>query len=179
MGALILFLDFDGVLHPAEVYRLKNKGIVLQAEGALFMHAPVLEGILDYLDPHAQVRIVLSTSWVRVLGYSRTLKRLPSGLRSRVIGATWHSEMKRNAVHLPYWPSDGDPFNSLTRWQQIEWYVTRHQVGHWLAIDDDDYGWPQRMKHRLVHTFGDDGLGSHKAQEDLHQKLKKVIASGV
>jgi hypothetical protein len=33
---MILYLDFDGVLHPDEVYIVKGK-VVLRAEGTLFM----------------------------------------------------------------------------------------------------------------------------------------------
>ena len=36
---MIIFLDFDGVLHPDSVYRPRNKPLALRAEGSLFMHA--------------------------------------------------------------------------------------------------------------------------------------------
>ena len=35
---MLIYLDFDGVLHPDEVYVVKGK-IVLKSEGALFMWA--------------------------------------------------------------------------------------------------------------------------------------------
>ena len=58
----VLFLDFDGVLHPDAAFRTR-RGIELRAPGKLMMHAETLENILlDY----PEVRICLSTSWVRL-----------------------------------------------------------------------------------------------------------------
>lgn len=53
---MILFLDFDGVLHPDAVYLRLNGEIELRAPGALFMWAPAL---VDALEAHPQIRIVL------------------------------------------------------------------------------------------------------------------------
>ena len=86
---MILFLDFDGVLHPDDAYLVRGRP-VLRAEGALFMWASPLAALLD---AHPQVQIVLSTSWARELGFSRARRFLPDTLRARVIGATWHSAM--------------------------------------------------------------------------------------
>lgn len=88
---MILFLDFDGVLHPGEVY-LRNGTPALDEQGELFMWAPILEEILaDF----PAVRVVLSTTWVVHLGFERARKRLPATLQRRVIGATWHTTMNR------------------------------------------------------------------------------------
>lgn len=86
----VLFLDFDGVLHPDAAFRTK-RGIELRAPGELMMHAKTLENIL--LDFPA-LRICLSTSWVRLLGYARARTALPSSLQARTVSATWHSRMR-------------------------------------------------------------------------------------
>ena len=57
---MILYLDFDGVLHPDEVYIVKDK-VVLRAEGRLFMWA---DRLAEALADRPAVRVVLSTSWV-------------------------------------------------------------------------------------------------------------------
>ena len=80
----ILFLDFDGVLHPDAVY-LSRQGPTLKSEGTLFMWAPILANLLD---DFPIISLVLSTSWVRHLGYKRALGYLPIELRERVIGVT-------------------------------------------------------------------------------------------
>ena len=89
---MILFLDFDGVLHPDEAYLVKGRP-VLRAEGALFMWAPLLVGALKN---YPGVQIVLSTSWARELRFTRARSFLPPELQQRVIGATWNSRMASN-----------------------------------------------------------------------------------
>jgi hypothetical protein len=175
---MIIFLDFDGVLHPDSVFKLPKKPIELRAAGALMMYAPVLEAVFDELDPDGKVGIVLSTSWVRCLGFSKTLKKMPSGLKNRVVGATWHSGMKKFDGR-PYSRS-ADPFNLLPRWQQINWYVKRHQIQHWIAIDDlhsNTEIWPDDLRDHLVLTEGAKGLGCQSVQAELKLKLNVLMAS--
>lgn len=78
----ILFLDYDGVLHPDAVYQTR-RGLELRPPGQLLMHADVLETMLDN---HPEERIVLSTSWVHLLSFKRAPGVLPSSLQARVIG---------------------------------------------------------------------------------------------
>jgi hypothetical protein len=155
---MILFLDFDGVLHPNEVYYYQKRGVVLECDGhALFEHADTL---VELLEPHPEVSIVLSTSWVSVLRFSRAKSYLPESLQKRVRGATWHSAM--GEVH--WW-------NSLSRYEQIALYVRRHNLTDWVAVDDNDAGWPDDMRHHLVHTDEWAGLGQKAARESLAHKL--------
>ncbi len=170
-----IFLDFDGVLHPDNVVQPHNRPLELRAPGALFMHAQVLLDIL--VAEHPEAEIILSTSWVRFLRYSKTVKKMPEGLRAKVTGATWHSGMAK-PDGSPYRRAE-DPFNWMTRFQQIEWYVKRHEVEHWLAIDDLHSGeeidkWPAEQRHRLVLTDPNLGLGCPVAQADLRAKLRSL-----
>lgn len=159
MAPPILFLDYDGVLHPAEAIRTYARGIVLPdgVPGRLFMHA---DSLVRVLEPHPEVRIVLSTSWVQHLDYYRAKKRLPESLQARVIGATWHSH--KNAKE----------WETLTRYLEILTYVDRHNLGlRWLAIDDNADGWPDVQRDKLVHTRSMAGLGDAVVQEELADKL--------
>ena len=97
---MIVFLDFDGVLHPDAVYKPAKKPIELRGTGQLIMHAQILEDILKPFN----ASIVLSTSWVRSLGFSKTLKKMPPALARLVIGATWHSNMvDRTGISIFFW----------------------------------------------------------------------------
>ena len=58
---ITLFLDFDGVLHPARAVLGKN-GPELRGSGALFMWA---DGLVTLLAERPHVQVVLSTSWVQ------------------------------------------------------------------------------------------------------------------
>ena len=99
MTNVLLFLDFDGVLHPDAVY-LTRRGVELRADGALFMWSPHL---VEALEQQQNVRIVLSTSWARKLGFQRARAALPAELQARVIGATWHSAMGRGWPDFIAW----------------------------------------------------------------------------
>ena len=47
---MIIFLDFDGVLHADAVFKPARKPIELRDPGQLMMHAQVLEDILKPFD---------------------------------------------------------------------------------------------------------------------------------
>ena len=108
----LLFLDFDGVLHPDAVF-LTSYGIELRAKGELFMWSSHL---VEALGQATDISIVLSTSWVRNLGYSVAKKNLPCEIQKLLIGATWHSAMGRS------WP-DQIIWDTQTRYEQIAAYL--------------------------------------------------------
>lgn len=154
----ILFLDFDGVLHNADVY-LVGKHPILRAEGKLIQHAGLL---VDALAGRDDIRIVLSTNWVPWLGFDRTKEFLPIEIRQRVIGATWHSK-----GDLPR-----RDWIALTRFYQISTYVERHHLHDWIAVDDDAEAWPQRFRNHLVHCHNDrKGISDPATYSRLLEKL--------
>ena len=158
-----LFLDYDGVLHADDVYRSKS-GIALKSGGTLFEHAAILA---EAIEPHPNVEIVLSTSWVRELGFERAKKYLPPSLQSRVTGATYHSSFELDDGLVPQ-----TPWVLLNRYEQIERHVMKHRITEWIAVDNDNEGWPEKLEHHLVHTDDDLGLGDLAAQ----QRLMLVLA---
>lgn len=160
---MILFLDFDGVLHPDAAFLEKGRP-VLRAEGELFMWAPYL---VDALAPHPHVKIVLSTSWVQVRGFTRARDALPEALSKRVIGATWHSAMQGGG-----WGGGGMP--NRTRYQEIAGYVRRAQLERWIALDDDGEGWAESAKNKLIHTDPNKGISDPVALELLMERLAKT-----
>ncbi len=158
---MLLFLDYDGVLHPDEVFLLSNGRVELRADGSLFMWAPTLMELISDLD----VQVVLSTSWVRHLGFKRARKALPEPLSSRVVGATWHSAMKRSGPGHIIW-------DEQSRYEQIESYLARlPSKQSWLAIDDDTIGWPDDKRKHLVRTDPRLGLSDLRVRRELAQRL--------
>ena len=169
---MILFLDYDGVLHPHDVYLERGKP-VLHQPGELFMWAPILA---DIVSPYPDLSIVLSTSWVRRLRFDRAKSYLPELLRVRVIGAAWHSSMGRHpeAAHrIESW------FVKASRFEQIAHYVACSSSTDWLAIDDDDYGWRESERHRLIRTDQNKGLSEVAVQQDLRSKLKRAHSASL
>ncbi|MEJ8664965.1 HAD domain-containing protein [Pseudomonas sp. LP23] len=160
---VVLFLDFDGVLHPDAAFRTK-RGVELRAEGKLMMHAPILHNVLQ---DFPSVKICLSTSWVRMLGYQRARDALPENLRDRTVSATWHSRMRDTAR---------ERYDLFSRYEQICGAVTRAGITRWVAIDDDpDFSWPEH-DYRLVRCDPSLGLGSEQTQLELRAKLKHLLS---
>ena len=136
---MIIFLGFDGVLHHNEV-SLSGDRPVMQAEGhKLFENAHVLSALVS---GRRDIKIVLTTSWVPVFGFDIAKSLLPPALQELVIEATWDGSGECTKAK---W------CQSLTRWQQIQTYVNRHCTQDWIAIDDDDKGWPDDKRHLLIH----------------------------
>ena len=162
-----MYLDFDGVLHPDAAYLDRYGRIYLKSQGTLFGYAQHLSEILD---PYPDVKIVLSTSWVRVKGFGKTLKKMPSDLQSRVIGATWHSGYKQDTEMLEWWEYS-------SRFQQIQRDVLRRKPDAWLALDDDTQGWPLDQQHNLVICESDFGLSSIGTRDLLQAKMKRIFGT--
>lgn len=159
-NALVLYLDFDGVLHHESCLWHPKRGAYLCAPEryTLFQHSSLLEQMLE---PYPHVQIVLSTSWVRRYGMATTAKRLPPSLQARVIGATFHSRHMRD-----------DEFMNMPRGQQVHEDVLRGRPLDWLALDDDSEGWPAEHAARYIKTHMYQGLSDHDVQEEFKLKLK-------
>lgn len=165
-GGDVLYVDFDGCLHPGEVYTKHGVGpFLLNCPGhELFEQAPLLDQLLA---PYPKIKIVLSTTWVsRYRGrISRLSSNLPTGLCDRVIGATYHSEMDRDA------------FLASSRGMQIWSDVLRRRPARWLAIDDDAEGWPEWCRDHLVKTDETFGIGEPAVRVVLESKLKATFGT--
>lgn len=158
----ILYLDYDGVLHHENCLWHPRRGAYLDAPQrySLFQHAELLEHLLA---PYPDVKIVLSTSWVLRYGCSATAKRLPPGLRARVIGATFHSR------HML-----AEEFRSLPRGLQVTEDAMRRQSRNWLALDDNEEGWPTEHRGKWVHTHMYEGISPPEVQRKLVKKLEEM-----
>lgn len=159
---LILYLDFDGVLHHYDVRLDRRNRPVLRGTGTLFEYAQWLELILA---PYSTVEIVLSTSWVRTKGFYQSRDRLPHGLRNRVIGATRKSQFELDDELAHWW------IHHSSRYDQIVRDVARRKSCEWIALDDDDRGWPEEAREHLVHCDSMNGLGEPGTRKVLEERL--------
>lgn len=172
---MILFLDFDGVLHPLwepapfNDWQLKRTFGPHPWQGPFFIHAPILVELLrPYLD---QIEIVISSTWGRKRDLDTLRGLLPPELAARVT----------DAVHNRLPPlEDAHRGHDLTsRWAEIAFYreLARPDIGdRWLAIDDDDLGWPDSERHHLAHCAND--LGSAEAKAAVAQAVKDWLTPG-
>ncbi|WP_246860605.1 HAD domain-containing protein [Noviherbaspirillum sp. UKPF54] len=160
----MLYLDFDGVLHHSEVYWTPKRGIFIKdAPGrSLFEWMPVLEQLLE---PHPDVKIVLSTSWCVVRSFNFAKKQLSTGLRERVIGATYHRR------HMPL-----DSFDMLGRGGQVIVDTKRRGLAReeWVALDDDWARWPDWCyEGNFIGTAGETGLSDPAVQAQVRAWLER------
>jgi len=156
MNDLVLFWTLTACCIPDDVFLINGRP-TLKAAGQLFMWVHYLE---ELLDPSPSLSIVLSASWVRWRSYDRTRNELPRSLRDRIVGATWHSRI------------DPLEWSTLTRYQEIRHYLASKPIAEWLALDDDDEGWPEFDRRRLIHTDPERGNGD----ENIRVQMQKVIS---
>ena len=161
---LILYLDYDGVLHHANVEVVPGSipHIAAPARYTLFQHAPMLEKLLQ---PYPDVQIVLSTTWAYRYGVELAAARLPPSLRSRVVGSTFSASLK----YL-------DAFACMPRGVQVVEDAKNRKPGDWLAVDDDAEDWPKEHRHRLVKTHMHEGISPPGVQRKLAKKLAELCA---
>jgi hypothetical protein len=162
----VCYLDYDGVLHPDAAY-LGPRRTVTMGKGQPMMWAPYL---VEALRPFPNVRLVLSTSWVRHLGFDRARSYLPVELRERVIGATFHRrEHGATMAHEQSWLS-------LERGLQIRLDAQRRGLTRWIALDDavDEFDIADRASQVVCNS--DAGLSEPDTQERLAKALQALHA---
>lgn len=159
---LVLFLDYDGVLHHENCLWHPRRGAYLCAPSryTLFQHAELLAQLLE---PYPAVKIVLSTSWIRRYGVRASTKRLPPELQARVIGGTFHSRHMRE-----------EDFQWLPRGQQVIEDVLRRQPRDWLALDDAEDGWSGPYAAHWVQTHQYEGISDPEVLAVFKQKLEAM-----
>lgn len=159
---MILFLDFDGVLHPADVAVEKDENgkrlPVLQLPGKLFQWAPLLETALA---PYHDVQIVLSTKWVWWFGLPFCKAALPESLAAKVVGATWEGSWQMPEGWV-YWD----------RCRQVRHHAAGYGLEDWFAIDDDDRGLASSDRGQWVITAPWLGVSEARAIREIEAKLE-------
>jgi hypothetical protein len=110
---MILFLDFDGVLHPDPC-----------PPDRLFEHATVLARTLAPF----RLQVVLSTSWRSVHPLADLKARLPAALAARVVGTT---------PNFSAISAGAGPLHPYPRQAECMAWLQQHAPGRaWHALDD-------------------------------------------
>ena len=112
----ILFLDFDGVLHPYSPWPHDDA-----VRRQYFIHLPRLESVLrDF----AEVSVVIASDWRLYHPLDKLRGFFAEDIRSRVCGTT--------TLERPTGEGVGQ------RQHQAEQYLREHNLvhAHWLAVDD-------------------------------------------
>ena len=123
LTATLLFLDFDGVLHPTRSEPSQH-----------FIHLPRFESILRDC---ASVSVVISSTWQDAYSLGALRRRFSQDIAARIIGGT------RSA----------DPDCEVeTRYEQIKLFL-RHvgrSAESWVALDDAEDEFPARCPQLIL-----------------------------
>ena len=141
---MILFLDFDGVLHPVRP----------RAPGAdLFCRLPLLEA---WLRKRPGVDVVISSSWREAHPLDELVSYFAGDLKGRVLGAT-------PTITSDDWAQYDGEQPPLRFRRAVEIRRWRHQSPTpwrpWAALDDQPWLFPPFCEF-LVACDGDTGLTS-------------------
>lgn len=139
---MIVFLDFDGVLHP-----IPNNG------STDFSALPLFE---TWLREHEQVKLVISSSWREIMGMDVLKAIFSADLRDRIIDKCPTIEF---VGHQEYWR-----YMEIMEWMEINQYK-----GAWLALDDMDTAFPKGLP-QLVACQTKIGIDS-KILTELTEKI--------
>lgn len=139
---MLLFLDFDGVLHP--------KG----AGQTHFTRLPLLESFLR--EPEfSQVQLVISSTWRHAYSMPKLRSFFSPDIGPRIIGGT---------PHLDEYASDYERGEEIAAWLEDK------PDSSWVILDDDAEGFAPRIHDRVVLCDGSTGL-SLKDLERVRQML--------
>lgn len=122
---MILFLDFDGVLHPSP-----------QHHSTMFCALPIFE---DWLRNHEHIEVVISSSWRDVMKLDVLKSIFSADLQERIID---------KCPTLPF-----DKLEKIEHWRYLEikeWIAINKYEGPWLALDDAVDAFPSRHPNLVV-----------------------------
>lgn len=118
---LILALDFDGVLHPR-----------VTKDEPLFCRVPLLE---NWLRSHAEVQVVISSSWREVNTIYAMRDRFSEDVRNRFVGVTPFA----HRILGQAWTRTPAEMQAAryARQYEIEAWCADTGYRDWIALDDD------------------------------------------
>lgn len=148
----VLFLDFDGVLHPVGEEAL-DENFRLLPNPKLFQWRPILEQLLE---PWPEVQIIVSSDWRRLFDDDNLVRLLGPRLGGRFIGVVEVIDSSRaNELHLE---------------------VVRRGIVQWVALDDHPtvvaVG---KAEPRFIVCDPSTGLSDLDVQERLKRQLARFI----
>lgn len=150
---MVIFLDFDGVLHPFFPRR-----DLPDAENQLFSFLPRLETVLrDF----AEVKIVISSSWREHRPWAKVIHPFSPDIAARIIGAT------------PIMKGKVPPNPNHPRYAEILDFLNKNGLSkeRWVALDDDADIYPEDCQSLIVCADG-----FREAEEiKLREILTKVL----
>lgn len=120
----IIFLDIDGVLNSNDWY-VRTRGKEKVDKGDI---DPSAISLLNVIIDKTSAKIVMSSSWRT--DFERSCKKLYEvGLRKDTI--------VDKTPTFKFTCQDEEIRDSLCRGNEIQWYINKNEIEHYLILDDD------------------------------------------
>ena len=118
---MIVFLDFDGVMHPTYAAGIDY-----------FSQRDVFEAVMNEF---TDVRIVISSAWRKDMPLQTLKEFFSESVRNRIIDIT---------------PTIDDEISPYWRYEEIRLWVRQNNYeGRWLAVDDAIHEFPPLCKQLI------------------------------
>lgn len=128
----VLFLDFDGVLHPCF-----PRSHLSHEQNQLFACLPRLERVLREF---TNVAVVISSSWRLDRPIEKLVQCFSADIRTRIIGATPAVDSR--------WP----PYPPAPRYAEIQLFLQQRNLNDmpWVALDDEAKLFPEECSQLIL-----------------------------
>jgi hypothetical protein len=144
----VLFLDFDGVLHPEGGGEEEN-----------FCYLPNFASVLKEVNPERNLPIVISSLWRHHVSLEDIRGYFPDDIAGQIVGVTPYMTQSQVKEVKDWKPYGGEQSWLRHRQREILMWMNAHSpIGRWMAIDDR-----AEYFHRicpnlfLVPSFGEQG----------------------
>lgn len=168
----VLFLDFDGVLHP--------EGCDADLHFC-FMHN--FAEVLREVDPKGEMPIVVSSMWRLDSTISQLRSNFRNDIAHQIVGVT-PDLLDEGSASAGAWNMENTQLSRVGSRQRevLDWMKRFAPAGQWLAVDD----WPNYFSINCQNLFVVPGLNSGlgaglnvEAAESLKTKLLEFVGSGL
>lgn len=153
---MILYLNFDGVLHPDQVFYENGciPSLLTPGHNAL----EYAEFLANALEGYDEIAIVLNTWWTFYLGLDACKDLLPATLAARVSGST--------IQHIDTYES------TPTRREETEFHIARQRSRPWMILDHNHARYRRDFHQNLLLLDPSEGLGSRAARRSIERRLR-------
>jgi hypothetical protein len=141
----LIFLDFDGVMHPAGCHPERH-----------FCQRDLFEQVIR---EHPDVRIVITSTWRQAYPMPELKRFFSPDIAERIIGKT---------------PTHEDEGDDHARYLEIKKVLQNPKVAgaRWIAIDDSDFEFPEGCPNLLL--CGSDRGFDDEASRELRARLRAL-----
>jgi len=156
---MIIFLDFDGVLHPF----FPRKDLPAE-ENQLFSYLPRLEGVLrDF----PALKIVIASSWRINRPWENVINAFSLDITARIIGTT------------PVLIQKEPPYRRHLRYEEILNFLNNNNLSaaQWIALDDDPELYPANCQYLILCADGFHDAEEKSLREVLSMRMQSIGGS--